>query len=160
MEEDYRLFQLVKRNPINSCADLSKNMRGKRNGVFYFTESFRVDFEKRMYELGRAVEENENLKQAIKINKDLYETKCNKNKELEEENRKLNNANKTYINAIQNITPVLMNDYVDKSLIKEKIEETANKVKELEPYKHISPHDYGYACGKNEGLRELLEDKQ
>lgn len=28
-------------------------------------------------------EENENLKQAIKINQDLYETKCNKNKELE-----------------------------------------------------------------------------
>ena len=28
-------------------------------------------------------EENENLKQAIKINQDLYETKCNENKELE-----------------------------------------------------------------------------
>lgn len=53
MEEDFRLFQLVKRNPINSCRDLSKNMIGKRNGIFYFTESFRIDFEKRMYEISR-----------------------------------------------------------------------------------------------------------
>lgn len=53
MEEDFRLFQLVKRNPINNCVDLSKNMRGKKNGIFYFTESFRIDFEKRMYEISR-----------------------------------------------------------------------------------------------------------
>ena len=49
MEEDYRLFTQVKRNPINSCVDLSKNMRGKKNGIIYFTENFRMDFEKRMY---------------------------------------------------------------------------------------------------------------
>ncbi len=51
MEEDYRLFTQVKRNPINSCVDLSKNMRGKKNGIIYFTENFRMDFEKRMYKL-------------------------------------------------------------------------------------------------------------
>ena len=62
MEEDYRLFQLVKRNPINNCVDLSKSMRGKRNGFVYFTENFRIDFENRMYELGRLEKENENLK--------------------------------------------------------------------------------------------------
>lgn len=42
---------------------------------------------------------------------------------LIKENKKLNNANKTYINCIQNITPVLTTDYIEKSLIKEKIEE-------------------------------------
>jgi len=73
--------------------------------------------------------ENENLKQAAIINKNLYKEVCNKNKELEEENKKLNNANKTYINAIQNITPVLMADYVEKSLIKEKIEELNKMLK-------------------------------
>ena len=36
---------------INSCVDLSKNMRGKKNGIIYFTENFRMDFEKRMYKL-------------------------------------------------------------------------------------------------------------
>lgn len=53
MEEDYRLFQLIKRNPINSCADLSKNMRGRKNGMLYFTENFRIDFENKMTELGK-----------------------------------------------------------------------------------------------------------
>lgn len=63
MEEDYKLFQLIKRNPINNCMDLSKSMRGKRNGIFYFTEKFRIDFENKMSELGRLKEENKKLEE-------------------------------------------------------------------------------------------------
>ena len=44
------------------------------------------------------------------------------NKELEE-NNKLERANKTYINSIQSITPVLLEDYIVKEKIREKIEE-------------------------------------
>ena len=76
IEEDYKLFQLVKRNPIKNCIDLSKNMIGKRNGVFYFTEFFRIDFENKMSDLERLKAEREADKKRIK--------------ELEEENRKLN----------------------------------------------------------------------
>lgn len=73
IEEDYNLFQLVKRNPINSCIDLSKNMIGKKRGVFYFTERFRIDFENKMSDFERLKAEREQDKKRIK--------------ELEEENR-------------------------------------------------------------------------
>ena len=66
IEEDYRLFKLVKRNPIKSCADLSKNMRGRKEGVFYFTELFRVEFENKMYNLERLKAEREQDKKRIK----------------------------------------------------------------------------------------------
>lgn len=70
MEEEFRLFHLVKKNPINNCVDLSKNMRGRRNGIFYFTESFRLDFENKMSELGRLKKENEYLNAKLdEINK-------------------------------------------------------------------------------------------
>lgn len=62
LEEDFKLFKLVRTNPINSCVDLSKNMIGKRNGIFYFTERFRIDFENKMSELNRLEKENEYLK--------------------------------------------------------------------------------------------------
>ncbi len=62
LEEDFKLFKLVRTNPINSCVDLSKNMIGKRNGIFYFTERFRMDFENKMSKLNRLEKENEYLK--------------------------------------------------------------------------------------------------
>ena len=66
IEEDYNLFQLVKRNPINSCIDLSKNMIGKKRGVFYFTERFRIDFENKMSDFERLKAEREQDKKRIK----------------------------------------------------------------------------------------------
>ena len=71
-------------------------------------------------------------------------------RELEKENEKLNNANKTYINCIQNITPVLMEDYIEKSKIKEKI-------KEAEHYIECVDFNEGQAMYKV--LQELMEDK-
>lgn len=56
-------------------------------------------------------------------------------KELKRENRKLSKANETYIKSIQNITPVLMNDYIEKSLVEEKIKEINNEDENL-MYKH------------------------
>lgn len=61
MEEDYKLFQLIRRNPINNCVDLSKNMIGKRSGFIYFTENFIIDFENKMANQARLQEENERL---------------------------------------------------------------------------------------------------
>lgn len=66
IEDDYKLFHLVRRNPIKSCVDLSKNMIGKRNGVFYFTEFFRIDFENKMSDLERLKAEREADKKRIK----------------------------------------------------------------------------------------------
>lgn len=57
MTEDFILFKKVKERPIRNCVDLSKNMRGKRNGFIFFTESFRIDFENKMYELSKIKEE-------------------------------------------------------------------------------------------------------
>lgn len=62
MEEDYKLFQLIRRNPINNCVDLSKNMIGKRSGFIYFTENFRIDFENKMANQARLQEENKRYK--------------------------------------------------------------------------------------------------
>ena len=46
--------------------------------------------------------ENENLKQAIKINQDLYEKVCNENKELEEEKEQYKNDYYSLVNKIEN----------------------------------------------------------
>ena len=47
---------------------------------------------------------------------------------LQEENNKLKRANKTYINSIQSITPVLLEDYIEKDKIKEKIKRLIKKL--------------------------------
>ena len=52
----------------------------------------------------------------------IQETVLKELKRLQEENDKLERANKTYINSIQNITPVLLEDYIEKDKIREKIE--------------------------------------
>lgn len=65
LEDDFKLFQLVKRKPINNCIDLSKNMIGKREGVFYFTEKFRIDFENKMSNLARLEDENKKIKDKL-----------------------------------------------------------------------------------------------
>lgn len=91
MEEDYKLFQLIRRNPINNCVDLSKNMIGKKSGFIYFTENFRIDFENKMANQARLQEENERLQ---KENEELMELKISASAEyqihqLQEENKKL-----------------------------------------------------------------------
>ena len=55
MNEQLELLK-AKRNPIKSCADLSQSMRGRRYGILYFTEEFRIDFENKMCELNRIKE--------------------------------------------------------------------------------------------------------
>lgn len=91
MEEDYKLFQLIRRDPINNCVDLSKNMIGKRSGFIYFTENLRIDFENKMANQARLQEENERLQ---KENEELLEVKVsasahNRILELEKENEEL-----------------------------------------------------------------------
>lgn len=59
MEEDFILFKKIKEQPIKKCEDLSENMIGKRSGFIYFTESFRIDFAKKMSKLEKFQEELE-----------------------------------------------------------------------------------------------------
>ena len=110
IEEDYNLFQLVKRNPINSCIDLSKNMIGKKRGVFYFTERFRIDFENKMSDFERLKAEREQDKKRIK--------------ELEEENR-------IYVLNGNNVELELYikKNYIPVQKVKDKIEELKQKRK-------------------------------
>lgn len=108
-------------------------------------------------------EDNNNYKAAAIINDRLYQEVCNKNKELEEEKARYEHKYEIAFNKLieyEKTLEKLQKETIWKSLIKEKKEETANKIKELEPCKHISPHDYGYACGQNEILRELLGDEK
>lgn len=53
----------------------------------------------------------------------IQETVLKELERLQKENNKLERANKTYINSIQSITPVLLEDYIVKEKIREKIEE-------------------------------------
>ena len=81
IEEDFRLFQLVRRKPIKNCIDLTKRLREKRSGIFYFTEAFRIDFENKMCDLERLKTEREQDKARIKEledeNKEIKDTKMN-----------------------------------------------------------------------------------
>lgn len=151
IEEDYNLFQLVKTNPINSCIDLSKNMIGKKRGVFYFTERFRIDFENKMSDFERLKAEREQDKKRIK--------------ELEEEN----NKKQKYIN--------MASEVVENSILKQKVKEILIEIQEefnkldKETDKQIKDKnkDY-YKCKENiaimqtlaycrDKLEELLEEK-
>lgn len=81
----------------------------------------------------------------------LIETILKELKRLQEENSKLERANKTYINSIQNITPVLLEDYIEKDKIREKIEE--RKFKLQQEYRNFEDDI------KLNILEELLERK-
>ena len=137
IEEDYNLFQLVKRNPINSCIDLSKNMIGKKRGVFYFTERFRIDFENKMSDFERLKAEREQDKKRIK--------------ELEEEN----NKKQKYIN--------MASEVVENSILKQKVKEILIEIQEefnkldKETDKQIKDKnkDY-YKCKENIAIMQTL----
>lgn len=97
-------------------------------------------------------------------------------KRLQKENDKLERANKTYINSIQSITPVLLEDYIEKDRIREKIEELKEKkenmysrIKEpenivgmsLKEYEELNKlySEYNEVLIRMESLEELLEGK-
>lgn len=138
--------------------------------------------------------DNKELEEAIKIYNELKrnkettenidinyflkfaETVLKELKRLQKENDKLERANKTYINSIQSITPVLLEDYIEKDRIREKIEELKEKkenmysrIKELEnivgmslkEYEELNKlySEYNEVLIRMESLEELLEGK-
>lgn len=137
IEEDYNLFQLVKRNPINSCIDLSKNMIGKKRGVFYFTERFRIDFENKMSDFERLKAEREQDKKRIK--------------ELEEKNKLLLNS-KVGID-------LSYDDYIPKQKVKDKIEDYTERKRYYYDNNIFKDEEYYKILGTIEVLEELLEEK-
>lgn len=116
MEEDYKLFQLIRRNPINHCVDLSKNMIGKRSGFIYFTENFRIDFENKMANQARLQEENERLQ---KENEEL---------KLKEISRISGRYGEIEVHDLINKT--LAKDYISKDKIIKKWKETHSEILE------------------------------
>ena len=77
----------------------------------------KLDFEATAQAIENILKENENLKQAIEINKDLYQEVCNKNKQLEEQveylRRSCDRKEDSMLDAIHE------NNCIPKSLIKE-----------------------------------------
>ncbi len=51
-EEELRLFIKKKKDPISNVEQLGKKLIGTREGMFFYTEKFRLDFENKMYLLG------------------------------------------------------------------------------------------------------------
>ena len=78
LAEEYVEHIKAKRNPINSCADLSRSMRGRRYGILYFTEEFRIDFENKMCELNRIKELEMEIQAFDCISKDKIKAKLSK----------------------------------------------------------------------------------
>ena len=76
------------------------------------------------------LDENNELKAALKINHDLYESKCNQNTKLEEENKESKKV-KTDEFILNNpwLFKYLSEVYIPKSLVKEKIEEWDKSIK-------------------------------
>ena len=136
IEEDFRLFQLVRRKPIKNCIDLTKGLRGKTSGIFYFTEDFRIDFENKMCDLERLKTEREQDKKRIK--------------ELEE----INTANRKVI--------VEQCDYIQNKSIP--VQKVKDKIEELKEHYNTDNNIRIYTLkGSYElqvaVLQELLEDK-
>ena len=141
IEEDYKLFQLVKRNSINSCIDLSKNMIGKKRGVFYFTERFRIDFENKMSDFERLKAEREQDKKKIK--------------ELEEHLKKYYDGELYTAKQLKNIEENQKKYFINKQKVKDKIEELKQKRKK-EPQGTV--RDF-ILVEEIKFLEELLEEK-
>ena len=75
------------------------------------------------------LDENNELKSALKINHDLYESKCNQNTKLEEENKELKKV-KTDGFMVNNpwLFKYLSEVYIPKSLVKEKFQRKRNEI--------------------------------
>lgn len=132
IEEDFKLFQLVRRKPIKNCIDLIKGLRGKTSGIFYFTEDFRIDFENKMCDLERLKTEREQDKARIK--------------ELEEALLKVKDKNTTLFITCRNSIP--------KQKVKNRIKENKKLIDET-----YSEDIIQKLTDENEILEELLEDK-
>lgn len=77
---------------------------------------------------------------------------------IKEENEKLKKSNRIYINSIQNIAPVLLESYIEKETIKEKIEENKKLIEECKKDEEHHGEIYLYEHD-NKVLEELLEEK-
>lgn len=51
-EEELRLFIKKKKDPVHDVEQLCKKLIGTREGMFFYTTNFRLDFENKMYLLG------------------------------------------------------------------------------------------------------------
>lgn len=138
MNENLELLK-AKRNPIKSCADLSQSMRGRRYGILYFTEEFRIDFENKMCELNRI-------------------------KELEMEIQALENTRNSCpciktSGVSCDLKSFGANDCISKDMIKEKIEEYLQFDRENKTYTKDGRENFSMQYFYARALEELLKEE-
>ena len=71
IRNDFLLFKKLKDNPVHNCVDLSKRMIGTRDGLVYYTQNFRIDFENKMASLAAKDSEINKLNNVIDKIKDI-----------------------------------------------------------------------------------------
>ena len=84
-EEELRLIEKTKRNPIRDCVDMSKKLIGSKGGYVYLSERFRYDFDTRMAELSCKKEECEQLKLQLATAENYSNNWFNKLQDKQEE---------------------------------------------------------------------------
>lgn len=102
-------------------------------------------------------QENNNFKEASIINDSLYKEVCNKNKELEEENKRLVIEKATALQEVRKYKE-MVKDRIPKSLIKEKIEELNKMLKKS--HKKTQRLTVGEIMMIKTVLQELLGDEK
>ena len=165
MEEDYKLFQLIRRNPINNCVDLSKNMIGKRSGFIYFTENFRIDFENKMANQARLQEENERLQ---KENEELIELKISASAEyqihnLQEENKRYKSENETLkcsIAVANKLEELIKEDFMPKGKIVDIIEKEEYIKANIKDIFDVKMHNFNYLSETDWSETQRIIDKE
>lgn len=165
MEEDYKLFQLIRRNPINNCVDLSKNMIGKRSGFIYFTENFRIDFENKMANQARLQEENERLQ---KENEELMELKISASAEyqihnLQEENKRYKSENETLkcsIAVANKLEELIKEDFIPKGKIVDIIEKEEYIKVSIKDIFDVKIHNFNYLSETDWSEAQRIIDKE
>lgn len=101
-----------------------------------------------------AIEDDFKFEKAISIALNHIENSISKEEynKIKEENEKLKKSNRIYINSIQNIAPILLEDYIEK----EKVEEQIKELKDMKVEGEVFKTSVNFAI---KILQELLEGK-
>ena len=118
MEEDIKILEEFKKNGYSILFMKYQDRNITNSHIERALENLLTRYKK-------LEQENNNFKEASIINDSLYKEVCNKNKELEEENNQYKKyaVMMTTEGLIINGVKFSFEDYIPKSLIKEKIEE-------------------------------------
>lgn len=138
LEEAIKRIKILLNDSCN-CEECKKNKKAYKTVL------------KELEALQETIESKDRLLAIITIELNTAEEELER---LQEENNKPERANKTYINSIQSITPVLLEDYIAKDEIREKIEEMQ------EEFNKLDKETDKYLKEKNRDLTKYYEQKE